>query len=112
MQSLRPVALSLASLMLLAVAATASAQDTRPPDLSNLPPHEVNPRPNMGTLPPPSPMTQAQALDTLRARGFLGVTHLAQDAQGNWHAEAQRQFNGPVVHLELDRNGDVSEQSR
>ncbi len=109
MRSTRQIAISLA---LLALASPAAAQDTRPSDLSNLPQQEVNPRPRMGSLPATPPMTQAQAFDTLRERGYLGVTHLVQDAQGNWHAEAQRQFNGPVVHLELDHNGQVSEQSR
>ncbi|MGO8918798.1 MAG: amidohydrolase family protein [Stellaceae bacterium] len=53
-------------------------QRVRTPDTAALPPHEVNPRPQMGTLPPTPPPSEAQALETLRQRGYLDVAPLAQ----------------------------------
>jgi hypothetical protein len=93
-----------------ALAATAAIPSTRSSDMSKLPPEDVNPRPANGVTPPGVPMTSAQALDTLRFQGYLNVTGLKQDALGNWRAEAQRRFNGPTIHLELKRDGTISEQ--
>jgi hypothetical protein len=91
-----------------ALAATAAAQDTRPSDLSKL---------QGGTSQPPTGaeaqgalMTWAQALDTLRFHGYLNITGLKQDDQGNWQAEGQTQFDGPRLSLELNRNGEVLER--
>jgi hypothetical protein len=109
MRTLKPVAIICFGLTT-ALAAAAAAQDTRPSDLSKLPPQEVNPRPLMGAEAPSAPMTSAQALDTLRFHGYLNISGLKQDAQGNWWAEAQKQFDGPTMSLELKRNGDVLEQ--
>ena len=108
MRKLKPIAICFG--LTTALAAAAAAQDTRPSDLSKLPPQQVNPRPLMGAEAPSAPMTWAQALDSLRSRGYLNITDLKQDAQGNWWAEAQKQFDGPTVSLELKQNGDVLEQ--
>jgi hypothetical protein len=93
-----------------AMAATAAAPSARPSDMSKLPLEDVNPPPANGATPPVAPMTSAQALDTLRFQGYLNITGLRQDAQGNWWAEAQRRFNGPTIHLQLKRDGTISEQ--
>jgi hypothetical protein len=109
MRKLKPIAICFG--LTTALAAAAAAQDTRPSDLSKLPPQEVNPRPLMGAeAPSASSMTWAQALDSLRSRGYLNITGLKEDAQGNWWGEAQKQFDGPTMSLELKRNGDVLEQ--
>jgi hypothetical protein len=108
MRKLKPIAICFGLTAVLA--ATAAAQDTRPSDMSKLPQQEVNPRPLTGAEAPSAPMTWAQALDTLRFHGYLNITGLKQDDQGNWWAEAQTQFDGPRVSLELNRNGEVLER--
>jgi hypothetical protein len=108
MRKLKPIAICFGLITVLA--ATAGAQDTRPSDLSKLPPQEVNPRPPAGAEAPGLPMTSAQALDTLRFHGYLNISGLKQDNQGNWWAEAQKQFDGPTLSLELNRNGEIVEQ--
>jgi hypothetical protein len=108
MRKLKPIAICFGLTAVLA--ATAAAQDTRPSDLSKLPPEGVNPRPPTGAEAPGAPMTWAQALDTLRFQGYLNITGLKQDAQGTWSAEAQKQFDGPRLSLELNRNGEVFER--
>ena len=108
MRKLKPIAICFGLTTVLA--ATAAAQDTRPSDLSKVPPQEVNPRPLAGAEAPSAPMTWAQALDTLRFHGYLNISGLKQDGQGNWWAEAQKQFDGPRLSLELNRNGEVLEQ--
>jgi hypothetical protein len=108
MRKLKPIVICFG--LTTALAATAAAQYTRPSDLSKLPPQEVNPRPLIGAEAPGAPMTWAQALDTLRFHGYLNITGLKQDAQGDWWAEAQKRFDGPTISLELKRNGDVFER--
>jgi hypothetical protein len=89
-------------------AITLTAADTRPTDMSAMPPEEVNPRPSTVNPPPPARYSEAQAYDTLRHFGYLNITGLTQLPDGRWTARAQQQFDGPMRQVTLDLQGNVS----
>jgi hypothetical protein len=80
----------------------------RPPDTASLPSHSVNPRPDMGALPATPPLSEPQAMDTLRNHGYFNITQMAQQPDGSWTARASQSANGSAAPVRVDRNGRVS----
>ena len=88
---------------------TQTPKHLRSTDTGGLPPGQLNPRPSLGAPPPRTSMSRAQASDTLRSMGYLSLSGLTQDEAGNWWARGRRQFDGPMLSLELDVHGTVTE---
>jgi hypothetical protein len=80
----------------------------RPPDTAALPPHAVNPRPDMGALPPTPSLSQSQAQETLRDQGYFDIRQMTLQPDGSWTARASRAANGSEQPVRVDRNGRVS----
>ncbi len=85
-------------------------QRVRAPDTAAIPSHEVNPRPLMGTLPPASPLSEAQAAETLRQQGYLDLAPLAQQPDGAWVTTASRAGTGGRIGVQIDRDGKVTQR--
>jgi hypothetical protein len=80
----------------------------RPPDTAVIPEHQLNPRPQMGTLPPAPPMSEAQARETLREHGYFEIRELARQPDGTWTATATRWVGDKRIPVRLARNGEVA----
>jgi hypothetical protein len=80
----------------------------RPPDTAALPPHQVNPRPDMGALPPTPPLSEPQAMETLRQSGYFNITAMTQQPDGSWIAAASRAANGAQMSVRIGRDGRVT----
>jgi hypothetical protein len=85
-------------------------QRVRAPDTAAIPSHEVNPRPLMGSLPPAAPLSEAQALETLRQQGYLDLAPLTAQPDGAWVTTASRAGNGGRIGLQIDRDGRVTQR--
>lgn len=79
-------------------------------DLAGAPPGQPDPRPTTGALPPRPPLTQAEALETLKQHGYVETSEPRSDGDGGWTTEAAKQFNGPKHMVTVDRAGDVTER--
>ena len=84
-------------------------QRVRAPDTVAIPPHEVNPRPQMGSLPPTPPLSEAQARETLQQHGWLDIGALTQQPDGAWATTATRAMGGERREIRIDRDGHVAE---
>jgi poly(3-hydroxybutyrate) depolymerase len=82
----------------------------RPSDAAGTPAPAVNPAPKMGTLPPQSSRTQAEAMEILRRHGYIDISNPAAQSDGSWTAEAAKEFNGRKVTVVVDRGGNVAER--
>ena len=83
---------------------------TRSTDTAAIPPHDVNPRPDMGVLPPAPPLSEAQAIETLRQHGYVDVTSLERQENGDWTAKVSRDAAGEGRVVRIDRTGEVTPQ--
>jgi hypothetical protein len=82
----------------------------RPSDAAGTPTAAVNPAPRIGTLPPQSAPTEAEATEILRRHGYIDISNLAAQPDGSWAAEAAKEFNGGKITVMVDRNGNVAER--
>jgi hypothetical protein len=89
---------------------THAPKHVRLTDTAGIAPHDVNPRPDMGVLPPTPPLTEAQATETLSQHGYINVAALQQQANGDWTATASRANSGARLSLRIGRDGRISEQ--
>ena len=80
----------------------------RPPDTASLPPHAVNPRPDMGAMPPVPPLGESQAMETLRHYGYFDISSMKQQPDGSWIALASRAANGSHMSVQIGRDGRVT----
>jgi hypothetical protein len=72
-------------------------------------------RTDIGAAPPARvspalPLTEADAREMLRRRGYVDISDLARDESGAWRAKAAKEANGPKITVSIDRNGGVSER--
>ena len=79
-------------------------------DVAGKPPGPVDPRPTTGALPPPRPLTQTEALETLKQHGYVEMTDPQSDGNGGWTSRAAKRFDGPKREVTVDRAGDVAER--
>jgi hypothetical protein len=84
-------------------------QRIRQPDTAAIPADDVNPRPSMGTLPPPRPLSEAQAFETLRQKGYVDVTRPEPLGDGVWTATGIHAGTAGRVGLRVERDGRVIE---
>lgn len=84
-------------------------QRVRATDTASVPQQDVNPRPTIGAQPPVPPLSEPQALETLRQSGYFDSAPLVQEADGAWTTRASRAGVAGKVRVRVGRDGQVSQ---